>query len=139
MDEVLTLHFDGGSRGNPGPSAAGCVVTSADGTELAKFGRWLGTMTNNQAEYRGLIAVLEKARELGAKQVLVIGDSELVIKQMKGQYKVRNAKLKPLWQAASDLAASFDRVQFDHSLREGNATADRMANLAMDRRSDVEE
>ena len=139
MNEVLTLHFDGGSRGNPGPSACGVVVTAADGTELVKAGRFLGTMTNNQAEYQGLITVLGRARDLGARQVLVIGDSELVIKQMKGQYRVRNAKLKPLWQEATDLAAGFERVQYDHSLREGNATADRMANLAMDKKADVEE
>ena len=115
------------------------VVTSQDGTELVKAGRFLGTMTNNQAEYHGLITVLKRARDLGARQVLVIGDSELVVKQMKGQYKVKNARLKPLWQEAQDVAAGFDRVQYDHALREGNATADRLANAAMDRKADVEE
>lgn len=139
MDEVLTLHFDGGSRGNPGPAGCGVVVSAADGTELVKAGRFLGTMTNNQAEYQGLVTVLRRARDLGARQVLVIGDSELVIKQMKGQYKVRNAKLKPLWEEARALAEGFERVQFDHALREGNKTADNMANRAMDAKADVED
>ena len=139
MDDVLTLHFDGGSRGNPGPAGCGSVVSAPDGTPLAAVGRFLGVMTNNQAEYHGLINALAKAAELGAKQVLVIGDSELVIKQMKGQYRVKNAKLKPLHEQAHAAAAAFEKIQYDHARREKNKLADALANKAMDARRDVEE
>jgi probable phosphoglycerate mutase len=139
MNETLTLHFDGGSRGNPGPAGCGSVVAAEDGTPLAAVGKFLGTMTNNQAEYHGLINALEKAAELGGKQVLVIGDSELVIKQMKGQYRVKNEKLKPLYQRALDAAAKFEKVQYDHARRDKNQMADGLANKAMDAKRDVEE
>src|SRR5690349_18987102 len=100
MDELLTLEFDGGSRGNPGPAGIGAVVRASDGTPLVTLGRYIGRATNNVAEYKALITALQKAKELGAKKVVVRGDSELIVRQMNGQYKVKNADLKPLYEEA---------------------------------------
>lgn len=136
--KALTLHFDGGSRGNPGPAGCG-VVLSADEVDVVTLGKYVGHATNNVAEYSGLIAGMEAALDLGCTHLLVIGDSELVIKQMKGQYKVRNAGLKPLWEEAQTLAGKFAAVKYDHARRENNKTADKLANLAMDRKRDVDE
>ena len=136
----VIVEFDGGSRGNPGPAAYGVVVRSADdGTPLATCGRFIGTATNNVAEWRGLIFGLEQARQLGAQQVTVRGDSQLVIRQMTGQYRVKQPHLKPLHEAASRLAQSFRQVRFLHNTRDHNELADRLANLAMNRRGDVDE
>ena len=136
----LLLEFDGGSRGNPGPAGFGAVVRSADdNTPLATHGRFIGNATNNQAEYRGLIHALATAADLGGTRVLVRGDSELVIKQMKGQYRVKNAKLKPLYEQAVAAAGRFEKVMYEHKLRDQNKLADRLANLAMDRRGDVDD
>ncbi|MEM6314921.1 MAG: ribonuclease HI family protein [Planctomycetota bacterium] len=136
--KALTLHFDGGSRGNPGPAGCG-VVLSADEVDVVTFGKYVGHATNNVAEYSGLIAGMEAALELGCTHLLVVGDSELVIKQMKGQYCVKNRGLKPLWEEAQALATKFEQVRYDHARREHNQTADRLANLAMDRKRDVED
>ena len=136
-DQTLTVEFDGGSRGNPGPAAAGVVVRADDGTTLATLGKYVGVATNNVAEYHGLIHGLEEAKTLGAGKVVVRGDSELVIKQMKGQYRVKNPGLKPLYERAKALAAGFDSVRYEHNLRHKNEDADRMANLAMDKKADV--
>ena len=136
-ETTLTVEFDGGSRGNPGPAAAGVVLRADDGTELVTLGKFIGRATNNVAEYSGLIAGLEEAKSLGATKLIVRGDSELVIKQMKGQYRVKNPGLKPLFEKAKSLAAGFASVKFEHNLRDKNETADRMANLAMDRKADV--
>ena len=137
----LIVEFDGGSRGNPGPAGFGVVVRDArdEETPLVVAGRFVGRATNNVAEYKGLVFALGKARELGATQTTVRGDSELVIKQMKGQYRVKNANLKPLWEEATAIASAIGNVKYVHNLRDANQTADRMANLAMDRKGDVDD
>jgi ribonuclease HI len=137
MNEVLTVQFDGGSRGNPGPAGFGIVIRAQDDTPIFTLGRFIGRATNNVAEYSGLICGLEKAAELGATRVLVRGDSELVIKQMKGLYRVKNEGLKPLYQKARALADGFAEIKFDHTYRDGNELADKLANRAMDRKADV--
>jgi len=137
MDEVLTLEFDGGSRGNPGPAGIGVVVRAGDGTPLVTLGRFIGRATNNVAEYRALITALQQARELGAKKVVVRGDSELVVKQMRGEYRVKNADLRTLYDEAKGLIGQFAHATIDHNYRHKNALADKLANLAMDRKADV--
>src|SRR6202163_3070536 len=97
MDETLILQFDGGSRGNPGPAGIGVVISAADGTPLVTLGRYIGRATNNVAEYRALITGMEEARKLGAKRILIRGDSELIIKQMRGEYRVKNPDMKALY------------------------------------------
>jgi probable phosphoglycerate mutase len=136
----VIVEFDGGSRGNPGPAAYGVVVRSADdGTPLKTCGRFIGNATNNVAEWRGLIFGLERARDLGASEVTVRGDSQLVIRQMTGEYRVKQPHLKPLHEQARRLAGSFRRVRFLHNTRDNNELADKLANLAMNRKGDVEE
>ena len=137
MDETLTLEFDGGSRGNPGPAGIGVVLRAKDGTELVTLGRFIGRATNNVAEYRALITALQKAKELGARRVAVRGDSELVVKQMKGEYRVKNEALRDLYDEAQRLIRTFEHATIDHNYRNKNALADKLANLAMDRKADV--
>ena len=137
MKETLTLQFDGGSRGNPGPAGIGIVVTASDGTPLVTLGRFIGRATNNVAEYRALITAMQEALKLGAKRIVIRGDSELVIKQMTGVYRVKHPDMKPLYEEAQDLLAQFDAAKIEHNLRGKNELADRLANLAMDRRADV--
>lgn len=139
MKETLTLEFDGGSRGNPGPAGIGVVVRAADGTPLVTLGRFIGRATNNVAEYRALITAMEQARALGANKVQIRGDSELIIRQMLGQYRVKNPGLRELYDEAQGLLSQFDEARIEHNLRHKNELADRLANLAMDRRSDVNE
>ena len=139
MDETLTLQFDGGSRGNPGPAGIGVVVTAADGTLLVTLGRYIGRATNNVAEYRALITAMEEARKLGAKRVVIRGDSELIIKQMRGEYRVKNPDMKALYDEAQSLITEFEHAKIEHNLRDKNELADSLANLAMDRRVDVTE
>ncbi|HEY7086433.1 MAG TPA: ribonuclease HI family protein [Tepidisphaeraceae bacterium] len=136
-DEVLTLEFDGGSRGNPGPAGIGVVIRAKDSTPLVTVGRYIGVATNNVAEYRALICALEKARELGAKRIQIRGDSELIVKQMRGEYRVKNPDLRQLYDEAQSLASDFAEVKYDHNLRDKNKLADKLANLAMDRRVEV--
>jgi ribonuclease HI len=139
MDETLTLQFDGGSRGNPGPAGIGVVVTAADGTPLVTLGRYIGRATNNVAEYRALIIAMEEARKLGAKRIVIRGDSELIIKQMRGEYRVKNPDMKALYEEAQSLITEFEHAKIEHNLRDKNELADQLANLAMDRRVDVTE
>jgi ribonuclease HI len=139
MDEVLNLDFDGGSRGNPGPAGIGVVVRAADRTPLVTLGRYVGRATNNVAEYKALITVLREAKKLGAKRIHVKGDSELIIRQMKGEYRVKSEDLRPLFEEASQLVDEFEQVRFEHNLRGHNALADKLANLAMDKKGDVTE
>jgi ribonuclease HI len=138
-DEVFTLEFDGGSRGNPGPAGIGVVVRAQDGTPLVTLGRFIGRATNNVAEYRALICAMEQARTLGAKKVVIRGDSELIIRQMLGQYRVKNADLKELYDEAQSLIHEFDDAKIEHNLRHKNELADKLANLAMDRKAEVTE
>ena len=137
----LIVEFDGGSRGNPGPAGFGVVVRDArdETTPLVTAGRFVGKATNNVAEYSGLVFALEKAVELGATETTVRGDSELVIKQMKGQYRVRNENLKPLYGKAMAAAQKLGKVTYVHKLRDQNKLADRLANLAMDRKGSVDD
>ena len=137
MDETLTLEFDGGSRGNPGPAGIGVVIRAADGTPLLTLGRYIGKATNNVAEYTALITAIEQARRLGARRIKIRGDSELVVRQMTGVYRVKHPDLIPLHRKAKDLMAEFDAATIEHNYREKNELADRLGNLAMDRRADV--
>jgi ribonuclease HI len=137
MDELITIEFDGGSRGNPGPAGIGVVLRAADGTPVVTLGRFIGRATNNVAEYKALVTGLQKAKELGAKNIQIRGDSELVIKQMKGEYRVKHPDLKPLYEEAEHLTHQFDTVKIEHNLRHKNELADKLANLAMDRKGEV--
>lgn len=128
----FTAHCDGGSRGNPGPSGYGAVIQDAQGRTVARLGEFLGVQTNNYAEYRGLLAVLRWAAQNGVTQLRVVSDSELMVKQMQGKYKVQSPILRPLWDEARSLARQFHRFEIRHTLRGGNREADRLANEAMD-------
>lgn len=138
MKLKVKLEFDGGSRGNPGPAALGVVLRGVDGQIVASLGRYIGTATNNVAEYNALIAGLELAKGLGVSGVDVFGDSQLVIKQMRGEYRVKHPAMRPLYEKACRLAGEFDEVTFTYNRRYHNAEADRLANLAMDRKGEVE-
>ena len=133
----VNLQFDCGSRGNPGPAGIGVVVCAADGTPLITLGRFIGRATNNVAEYKALITAMEQALTLGATKVLIRGDSELVIKQMTGVYRVKNPDMRVLFDQAKIVLAKFARAKFEHNLRHKTELADKLANLAMDRRADV--
>lgn len=130
---MITAYTDGGARGNPGPAGYGVHIVDANGETLAELVGPLGEATNNVAEYSGLIAALEWARDHGHAQLRVRMDSELVIKQMRGEYKVKNAGLQPLHAKASALVRELGRVTFEHVRREQNKVADRLSNQAMDR------
>jgi probable phosphoglycerate mutase len=131
--EWLTAHCDGGSRGNPGPAGYGAVITDGAGQVVARLSEFLGIQTNNYAEYSGLLAVLKWAQQRGHRKLRVVSDSELMVKQMKGQYKVASPSLRPLWEEAKGLARKLDGFEMSHTLRGGNKEADRLANEAMDR------
>lgn len=133
------LHTDGGARGNPGPGGAGIVLRHPDGSVAAEGGAFLGTVTNNVAEYEALLWGMRAARSLGVRDLLVKADSELVVKQMCGEYRVKNEGLKPLFAAAQALRRDFDVVEFAHVRRAENAAADALANEAMDGRCTVGE
>jgi ribonuclease HI len=128
----LVVHVDGGSRGNPGPAAAGAVLRTPDGDLVAEASRTLGRATNNVAEYRALLLGLERARELGAREVEVINDSELVAKQVTGRYKVKHADMKPLHAQARAALAGFERWSIRSVPRAENADADALVNAALD-------
>jgi ribonuclease HI len=136
-NDTITLEFDGGSRGNPGPAGIGVVLRAGDGTPLVTLGRPIGRATNNVAEYRALITALEKAQELGARKLVIRGDSELIIRQMRGEYRVKHPDMKELYEEAQSLVAEFDAVKIEHNLRHKNELADKLANKAMDLRRDV--
>jgi ribonuclease HI len=126
------LFTDGGARGNPGPAAYGYVLEAADGTVLAAKGERIGVATNNVAEYRALIAGLEKALELSVPEVEVVSDSELLVKQMTGEYRVKNEALQDLSIQASRLARQIGTVSYTAVRREHNELADRLVNEALD-------
>ncbi len=127
------LSTDGGARGNPGPAAAAYVLETEDGTVLDARGETIGVATNNVAEYRALVAGLRKALELGVDEVEVVSDSELLVKQMTGQYRVKNAALVELSLEAASLAREIGRVRYTSVRREHNELADRLVNEALDR------
>jgi ribonuclease HI len=132
MDEI-TAYCDGGSRGNPGPAGYGVYIQGSSGEVLGELSQFLGKRTNNFAEYSGLLAALEFALAHGYRSLRVVSDSELMVKQMKGQYRVNSVELKPLFEEARRRVARLDHFQIQHVLREKNRHADRLANLAMDR------
>jgi ribonuclease H / adenosylcobalamin/alpha-ribazole phosphatase len=128
----VVVYIDGGARGNPGPAGFGVRVERPDGTLIEEFSQSIGVATNNVAEYRGLIAALEWAREHKAATVHVRSDSLLLVQQMLGNYRVKHPGLQPLHAKARLLAHEIGRVSFEHVRREANAHADRLANAAMD-------
>jgi ribonuclease HI len=127
-----TMFADGGSRGNPGHAASGAVLYAEDGSPLGEVGVYLGIATNNVAEWRALVAGLEKARELGVDEIAVRMDSELVVRQVTGVYKVKHADLIPLWTKARSLLRDFKSVDVQHVRRKDNAAADAVVNAVLD-------
>ena len=132
MSEAVRLWVDGGSRGNPGPAATGYRIEDEAGTVLVEAGETIGIATNNVAEYRALIAGLRAVAELGVSEVEVRADSQLLMRQMTGAYRVKNAALRELWLEARRVAAAFERVRFVEIPRAENAAADLQVNLALD-------
>ena len=128
----VIVHVDGGARGNPGPAAAASVTSASDGEVLDEHAQLLGTATNNVAEYRALLLGLERARALGADEVEVVGDSELIAKQLQGSYKVKNDALRALHARASAALREFERWSVRTVPRERNARADALVNAALD-------
>jgi len=131
--DSIKVFVDGASRGNPGPSGAGVVIVDADGEVLDEGAHYLGERTNNQAEYEALILGLSKVREINPKRAQVYSDSELLVKQMRGEFRVKNAKLKPLFQTAADLFDSLPEIEIVLIPREKNKRADQLANFSIDR------
>lgn len=131
------LYTDGGSRGNPGPAGSGIVLLDPDGQVLCAAGRFIGMATNNVAEYDGLVWGLSLAREHGCRSLEVRMDSELIVRQMTGRYRVKNEGLKGLYSSAKKLTDGFADVRFVHVRREQNVDADRLANEAMDAKAAV--
>jgi ribonuclease HI len=127
------LSTDGGARGNPGPAALGYVLEADDGTVLSAHGEAIGVATNNVAEYRALLAGLARAVELGIDELEVVSDSELLVKQMRGEYRVKNTALRELSIEAARLAGQIGRVTYTAVRREHNELADRLVNEALDR------
>ena len=130
---VHTAHIDGGARGNPGPAGYGVVIHDSSGKKVAELSEYLGHHTNNYAEYQGLLAALRYAQENGIKALKVISDSELMVRQMKGIYKVKHPELRKLYDEAQPLVRRLEHFEIRHALRENNQDADRLANEAMDR------
>ncbi len=126
------LFTDGGARGNPGPAAYGFVLEAEDGTVLAAEGRAIGTATNNVAEYSGLVAGLRRALELHVPELEVVSDSELMVKQMRGEYRVKNEALRSLFVEANAVARKLGKVEYRHVRRAHNELADRLVNEALD-------
>ncbi|MFY9742220.1 MAG: ribonuclease HI family protein [Candidatus Sulfotelmatobacter sp.] len=132
-EHYLVAHSDGGARGNPGPAGYGVVIEDQSGRKVAQLSEYLGHQTNNFAEYQGLIAALEYALQHGPKALKLISDSELLVRQIKGIYKVKNLALKDLHARAQELIAQLEWFSIGHALREHNQEADRLANEAMDK------
>jgi ribonuclease HI len=129
----FTAHCDGGSRGNPGPSGYGAVIEDPQAQVVARLSEFLGHQTNNYAEYKGLLAVLAWALTNNVRRLRVFSDSELMVRQMKGIYKVKNPGLRPLWEEAQRQSRQLDAFDMRHTLRGGNKEADKLANAAMDK------
>lgn len=131
-DSLFTLNTDGGARGNPGPAAGAAVIKDKQGTIVKKLGKYLGTSTNNDAEYQALIMGLELALELEIKNIKCILDSELVVKQLNGEYKVKIDRLKEYFAKIKTLEKNFDHITFEHVRREYNKEADALVNQVLD-------
>jgi ribonuclease HI len=130
--EKLTVNVDGGARGNPGPAAIGVVVSDGNGGVVEERSERIGTATNNVAEYRALLLGIERAAALGASELDLVGDSELVVRQVKGEYKVKDAALRKLHAEVERALAPFESWSIRHVRREQNAEADRLVNEALD-------
>lgn len=130
----LVLHVDGGARGNPGPAAIGVVISGPDGEVIDELAERIGPATNNVAEYRAVLRALERAGQLGATEVEIIGDSELIARQLTGVYKVKHPAMKPLHEQATAALAGFQRWRIDTVPRAENARADALVNAALDAR-----
>ena len=131
--KTALAHCDGGARGNPGPAGYGAVITDEAGAKLAELSEYLGKRTNNYAEYSGLLGVLQWSVDHGVNHLRVVSDSELMVKQVQGRYKVNSPDLRPLFEEARRRIARLDSFQISHALRHKNKDADRLANEAMDR------
>jgi ribonuclease HI len=131
---MLVAHIDGGARGNPGPAGYGVHIEDPQGARVAELHGFLGVATNNTAEYAGLLAALEYARDARAASLRVLSDSELLVRQIEGRYRVKDPKMQVLHGAARRLIAALPEFRLEHVRREDNRDADRLANLAMDRR-----
>jgi ribonuclease HI len=129
----ISAHCDGGARGNPGPSGYGALIQDSQGMVIAELSEFLGIRTNNYAEYSGLLGCLQYALDHGYSRLRVVSDSELMVKQIQGKYKVNSPDLKPLWQEAKNRIAKLESFEISHALRHKNKDADRLANEAMDR------
>jgi ribonuclease HI len=136
MLKKLTIYTDGGSRGNPGPAGIGAVLKNEAGIVVAEISEYIGETTNNQAEYRAVIAAIEKAKVLKAEELNFFLDSELVVKQLRREYKVRDKDLAPLFMKIYNAIMGFKKVTFKHVRREFNAEADKLVNEALDRMID---
>ena len=131
--ERLIVHVDGGARGNPGPAAIAAVASGPDGEVLERRGEAIGRATNNVAEYRALLLGIGLGRELGARELELVGDSELIVRQVKGEYRVKNADLQPLHAEVRRALTGFERWSIRHVRREHNADADALVNETLDR------
>jgi ribonuclease HI len=129
----LTVHVDGASRGNPGPAAVGVVIKDATGAPVLKVSSYIGRKTNNQAEYTALIVALQEAKRLGADQVYINTDSQLMAEQINGNYRVRNAHIRPLFEKAMQLLTAFQYYSIDYIPRYLNSEADALANQALNK------
>jgi len=138
LPEKVIAYTDGGSRGNPGPAAAGFVLSDAAGAPLQSKAFFIGKATNNVAEYTAIIRAIEAALQIGAEELTVFSDSELLVRQINGQYRVKSENIKPLYGQAVDLLGQFSNWKVRHIAREHNSQADAMVNRAMDRKADVE-
>jgi ribonuclease HI len=132
-EAAIIAYCDGGSRGNPGPAGYGVHIEDANGAAIRELSEYVGRKTNNVAEYSGLLAALQFALDSGYRRLKVISDSELMVKQIKGQYRVNSPELRPLYEEAKGRIRQLDSFQIQHVLREKNRHADRLANEAMDR------
>jgi len=139
LPEQVIIYTDGGSRGNPGPAAAGFVLTESNGRQLQGKGLFLGHATNNAAEYTAIIKALEAAKQLGAKQVTVFSDSELLVKQINGQYKVKSDQIRPFFSETMELINEFENYNVKHIPRDKNTKADELVNQALNLERDVED
>jgi ribonuclease HI len=132
MTERVVVNVDGGARGNPGPAAVAAVLTSPEGELIEQLGKPIGRATNNVAEYRAVLLGIELAKSVGAREVELIGDSELIVKQVKGEYRVKDAGLQPLHAEVKRALGDFDRWSIRHVRREHNAAADALVNETLD-------
>ncbi len=133
--DVLHLYTDGASRGNPGQAGAGVVIMNGGGEVVKRTGKYLGVTTNNVAEYEALILGLENASEMGGRTIAIFADSELMVKQVKGEYRVKNSGLVPLYRRVCTLLRGFEKYDITHIVRSKNGEADELANMAIDKAS----